>query len=125
MNSEQNMVFDYHMKMGFTISYHPTIISQVQVKDRSDILQEEVDELREALENEDLVKVADGIGDSLYVLYGTAVACGLDMTKIFAEIHRSNMTKTPPPTSTGKAIKGENYSAPDLDSIVLREEKMV
>lgn len=123
MNKAQNMVFDYHMKMGFTIGYHPVMISQAQVKDRSDILQKEVNELRVALEAEDLVEVADGIGDALYVLYGTAIACGLDMTRIFEEIHRSNMTKIPPPTSTGKAIKGENYSPPNLKFVLSGEQR--
>lgn len=123
MNEEQEMVLDYHKKMGFTINDRPTPISQIQVKDRSDILQEEVSELRNALESEDLVGICDGLGDVLYVVYGTAVACGIDMSDIFKEIHRSNMTKTPPSTSTGKAIKGESYSPPNLNSFLKETAK--
>jgi len=118
MNEEQKMVLDYHRKMGFTINGCPTVIGPIQVKDRSDILQEEVDELRTALENGNLGEIADGIGDAIYVLIGTAVACGIDIKPIFKEIHRSNMTKTPPLSETGKAIKGEGYSPPKLESIL-------
>ena len=118
MNKAQKMVLEYHRKMGFTINNNPTHISQEQVKDRSDILEEETHELREALELEDIVKIADGIGDVLYVAYGTGVACGIDMETIFAEIHRSNMTKTAPETHTGKAIKGETYSPPNLVALI-------
>ena len=122
MNEEQKMVLDYHRKMGFTINDYPTVIGPIQVKDRSDILQEEVDELRDALENENLVEICDGLGDVLYVVYGTAVACGIDMVPIFREIHRSNMTKTSPLTATGKAIKGDFYSPPNI-GLVLEEMK--
>ena len=120
MNEEQKMVLDYHKKMKFTVNNRPTPISQIQVKDRSDILQEEVNELRDAMESENLIGICDGLGDVLYVVYGTAVACGINMVPIFKEIHRSNMTKTPPLSPVGKAIKGQTYSPPDIK--VLLEE---
>ncbi len=118
MNEEQKMVSDYHRKMGFTINDYPTVIGPIQVKDRSVILQEEVDELRDALEDENLVKICDGLGDVLYVVYGTAVACGIDMVPIFKEIHRSNMTKTSPSAVVGKAMKGPAFSLPNLEPLL-------
>jgi len=106
MNQHQRMVLEFHKKMGFTINDTPTIISEEQIKDRSDITQEELNEIGEAFKLRDMVKLCDALADTLYALYGTAVACGVDIEPIFAEVHRSNMTKTVPRRSTGKAIKG-------------------
>lgn len=67
----------------------------------------------------DLIEVADGIADSIYVLLGTAVACGLDMDPIFDEVHRSNMSKLPlTKRADGKVLKSENYTPPNLAPLV-------
>jgi NTP pyrophosphatase (non-canonical NTP hydrolase) len=68
----------------------------------------------------DLSKIAKEIADVLYVVYGTAAAFGIDIDKVYAQVHESNMSKVGPDgevlrRSDGKVLKGPNYKAPDLD----------
>jgi len=88
---------------------------------RSKLIREEaIKELCDAIHNGDLRAVADGIGDSLYVILGTASAFGLDAEGIFNEIHRSNMTKLRDGKigPDGKLIKGPLYEPPNLDPFI-------
>jgi len=85
---------------------------------RVGLIDEEFKELKEAMEKENMVKIADGLADLLYVLYGTAITYGLDMDPIFREVHRSNMSKGNPEVvraPNGKILKGKNWSPPDLN----------
>ncbi len=113
MRESQNKVKDFHVAAGALINENPTIPDAANAKLRVDLIQEELDELSGALglmlfEKRNLVEVADAIGDLLYVVLGTAVACGMDAESIFNEIHRSNMTKFIDGTrrADGKWIKG-------------------
>jgi len=86
---------------------------------RLELISEEVDELYDAIENKDLVGVADALTDILYVTYGAGHAFGVDLDKCFKEVQRSNMSKLgedgkPIYRKDGKVMKGENYSPPDL-----------
>lgn len=65
-----------------------------------------------------LVAVADAWADRAYVLFGDAVATGLPAAELFAEVHRSNMTKEPDPLGTGKAIKGASYLPPNISALL-------
>jgi predicted HAD superfamily Cof-like phosphohydrolase len=74
----------------------------------------------------DLVKLGKELSDLLYVVYGTAVSYGLPIDDIFAEVHRSNMSKlgedgNPVLREDGKILKGPNYTPPYLDDIVWGE----
>lgn len=71
----------------------PTIPSFDIQKLRLELIDEERGELRAALAAGNLIETADAIADLLYVVYGTAVACGIDIDKVFEEVHRSNMSK--------------------------------
>jgi len=118
---EQDLIRAFHTKFGFTLNDTPSPIDERQAEDRSIILEEETNELRKALFSKDIIKIADAIADVVYVAKGTAVACGLDsltMDFVFREVHRSNMTKEKPSGCVGKAIKGAEYSPPDLTSII-------
>jgi predicted HAD superfamily Cof-like phosphohydrolase len=100
----------------------PTIPPQ-NIKDlRVKLLREELRELAEAIETNDMIGIADGVADLLYVTYGTGEAYGLPVDDIFAEVHRSNMTKFPDgkaiKNSHGKIIKPESFVAPDLKPIL-------
>ena len=79
---------------------------------------EELAEWLTAHAAEDLVAAADAWADRVYILFGDAVAAGLPAAELFTEIHRSNMTKEPATDGGGKAIKGENYSPPQLEAIL-------
>jgi len=116
MNEEQLLVKYFHKKFGFTINETPSFYDDNIQDERLGILREEVDEYESALKSRDIVKVADALGDILYVLYGTCVAHGIDIVPVFLEIHRSNMTKESP-GRIGKAVKGANYSPPDIKSL--------
>lgn len=102
----------------------PTLPDQKLEDFRLSLITEELKELQEALANKDLVSVADGLGDLLYVVYGTAHAFGIPIDAVFAEIHNSNMSKLAPDgkpmyrESDGKVMKGPNYFRPNLKSVI-------
>ncbi len=90
---------------------------------RVDLIEEELNELKEAIADEDLVEVADALTDILYVVYGAGAAFGINLDVCFNEVHRSNMSKLdkdgkPIYREDGKIMKGPNYSEPDLKIIV-------
>ena len=93
---------------------------------RLDLIQEEVDELREGLANQDIVEIADALTDILYVVYGAGHAFGIDLDKCYQEVHRSNMTKldadgNPLFREDGKVMKSDSYEPPNLTKIILGE----
>ena len=95
---------------------------------RYDLIREELLELREALDEKDIVGVADALTDILYVTYGAGHAFGINLDKCFAEVQRSNMSKLgedgrPIYRDDGKVLKGPKYSPPDLESIIKNEFK--
>jgi len=79
---------------------------------------EELAEWAEAHAAGDLVAAADAWGDRAYVLLGDAVAAGLPAEAIFAEVHRSNMTKTAAKNVSGKPAKGDRFEPPQLKAFV-------
>ena len=90
---------------------------------RIDLIKEELDELTEAMENKDLLEVADALTDILYVTYGAGHAFGIDLDKCFDEVQNSNMSKLdedgkPIYNESGKVMKGPNYFKPDLKKFV-------
>ena len=90
---------------------------------RISLIQEELDELKEAMINNDLLEVADALTDLLYVTYGAGHAFGIDLDKCFNEVQNSNMSKLgedgkPIYNEFGKVMKGPNYFKPDLSKFV-------
>ena len=86
---------------------------------RCALIEEEAAEFRAALEADDLVEVADALADLLYVVYGAALTFGIPIRQVFAEVHRSNMTKLddeghPIYREDGKVMKGPNFVPPEL-----------
>ena len=87
------------------------------------LIKEELEELREAMENKDLVEVADALTDILYVTYGAGHAFGINLDKCFNEVQNSNMSKLglngrPIYNEFGKVMKGPNYFKPNLSKFV-------
>ena len=83
---------------------------------RIKLIREELREFGKAADDKNLVKIADALGDILYVIYGTGVSYGIDLELIFREIHESNMIKGQPSFlrfSTGKILKAKNYRPPN------------
>jgi len=93
------------------------------VKLRVDLIQEELNELKEAIRNNDLVEVADALTDILYVTYGAGHAFGINLDKCFEEVQRSNMSKLdvngkPIFNESGKVMKGPDYFSPNLKKLI-------
>jgi len=82
---------------------------------------EELAELVEAMQKQDYMNVAKECADLLYVVYGTAFEYGLPIDEVFAEVHRSNMSKTPALDKGGKVTKGDNYEPADVATVLDRE----
>ena len=90
---------------------------------RYDLIKEELEELKEAMDSRDIKEVADALTDILYVTYGAGHAFGIDLDKCFEEVQNSNMSKLgsdgkPIYNDKGKVMKGPNYFKPDLGKFV-------
>jgi len=90
---------------------------------RYDLIKEELDEFKQALNNKDLLEVADALTDILYVTYGAGHAFGIDLDKCFDEVQKSNMSKLdehgkPIYNEVGKVMKGPKYFKPDLKKFI-------
>ena len=86
---------------------------------RIELIKEELEELTKAMQDENLLEVADALTDILYVTYGAGHAFGIDLDKCFEEVQNSNMSKLgedgkPIYNEAGKVMKGPNYFKPDL-----------
>ncbi len=119
MVNEQSMVEEFHRKFEILVNDRPTIPGEATRALRVRLIQEEFDELKDALGKEDLVSVAKEIADLLYVVYGTAVSYGLDMEPVFQEVHRSNLSKVGGyKRADGKWVKPPTYSPACLEPIL-------
>tara|TARA_Y100001935_G_scaffold201373_1_gene169777 strand:+ start:137 stop:508 length:372 start_codon:yes stop_codon:yes gene_type:complete len=90
---------------------------------RFDLISEELEELKNAMESKDLLEVADALTDILYVTYGAGHAFGIDLDKCFDEVQNSNMSKLgadgkPIYNESGKVMKGPDYYKPDLSKFL-------
>ena len=90
---------------------------------RYDLIKEELEELKDALNQKNLKEVADALTDILYVTYGAGHAFGIDLDKCFAEVQNSNMSKLdengkPIYNENGKVMKGPNYFKPNLTKFI-------
>ena len=97
---------------------------------RQDLIKEELDELKEAIDAKDIKEVADALTDILYVTYGAGHAFGINLDKCFEEVQNSNMSKLgsdgkPIYNDKGKVMKGPNYFKPDLTKFVSQWEKTI
>ena len=90
---------------------------------RYNLIKEELDELKQAINKKDLLEVADALTDILYVAYGAGHAFGINLDECFNEVQNSNMSKLgidgkPIFNEFGKVMKGPNYYKPDLSKFV-------
>lgn len=117
-----DMVEDFMNAFGQDVEKTPVMTGVAEL--RYELIREELEEMREALDTKDLVGIADALADLLYVVYGAGHSFGLDLDACFNEVHRSNMSKLdkngkPIYREDGKVLKGEDYSPPDLKSTLL------
>ena len=117
------LVGDFMEAFGQEVQLEPTWPDFNTRELRLDLIQEELDELAQAMEDRDMVQIADALTDLLYVVYGAGHAFGIDLDECFQEVHSSNMSKLgedgrPIYREDGKVMKGPNYFEPDLEAIL-------
>ncbi|MGJ8666582.1 MAG: hypothetical protein ACSHW7_09470 [Patiriisocius sp.] len=119
-------VHKFHSAFGLGIKNTPTAdLSAKKNLLRYELMREENEEYLEAANNNDLVEVADALGDMLYILCGTIIEHGMQdkIVEVFNEIQRSNMSKLgadgkPIYREDGKVLKGPNYFKPNIAEIL-------
>ena len=121
--SNFNKVGTFMKTFGQEVKTKPSFGTDKINKLRIDLIKEELQELTEAMDNKDLLEVADALTDILYVTYGAGHAFGIDLDKCFEEVQNSNMSKLgengePIYNESGKVMKGPNYFKPNLSKFV-------
>ena len=118
-----NKVGTFMKTFGQEVKTKPSFSTDKINKLRLDLIKEELTELTEAMNNKDLLEVADALTDILYVTYGAGHAFGINLDKCFEEVQNSNMSKLgndgkPIYNDHGKVMKGPNYFKPDLSKFI-------
>jgi predicted HAD superfamily Cof-like phosphohydrolase len=118
-----NKVKTFMETFGQEVKTKPSFSSDKINTLRYDLIKEELEELKIAMENKDLLEVADALTDILYVTYGAGHAFGIDLDKCFEEVQNSNMSKLgedgkPIYNDAGKVMKGPKYFKPDLSKFI-------
>ena len=121
--SNFNKVKTFMETFGQEVKIKPSFNTDKVNSLRYDLIKEELDELKVAIENNDLLEVADALTDILYVTYGAGHAFGIDLDKCFKEVQNSNMSKLdingkPIYNEAGKVMKGPNYFKPNLKKFI-------
>ena len=121
--SNFNKVKTFMETFGQEVKNKPSLSTYKINSLRYDLIKEELEELKIAIENKDLLEVADALTDILYVTYGAGHAFGIDLNKCFEEVQNSNMSKLgedgkPIYNESGKVMKGPNYFKPNLKKFV-------
>ena len=124
--NELNSVAEFHNAFRIAMTDEPTIdLPSDIVKLRFNLMKEENEEYLEAVENNEMIEVADALGDMLYILCGTILSHGMQhkIQEVFEEIQRSNMSKLgedgqPIYREDGKVLKGPNYFKPNIKDIL-------
>lgn len=117
----------FHIAFGIENNYEPTTgLTEAEILLRYKLMREENEEYLEAAQNNDIVEIADALGDQLYILCGTILKHGLQhkIAEVFQEIQRSNMSKLdadgkPIYREDGKVLKSELYFKPNIAEILI------
>jgi predicted HAD superfamily Cof-like phosphohydrolase len=119
----QSMVERFHRLFDIVAQQTPGLVDEPTRVLRERLIQEEFEELKEAMGQQDLVAIAKELADLLYVVYGTAVSYGIDMGPVFTEVHRSNMSKVGGyKREDGKWVKPPTYSAAAIEPILAEQQ---
>ena len=121
--SNFNKVKTFMETFGQEVKKKASFSSDKINKLRYDLIKEELDELREAIDQKDMIEIADALTDILYVTYGAGHAFGINLDNCFNEVQDSNMSKLgengkPIYNEVGKVMKGPKYFKPDLKKII-------
>ena len=117
------LVGDFMEAFGQSVQVDPTWPDFSTRELRIELIQEELEELSDAVADRDMVQIADALTDLLYVVYGAGHSFGIDLDECFQEVHASNMSKLgedgrPIYREDGKVLKGPSFFQPDLEGIL-------
>lgn len=122
-STPSDMVREFHDTFGHPVANTPGLIDRDRALLRYRLIAEELEELHQAIIDDDLVEIADALTDLKYVVEGAAIEWGVPLDDCFAEVHSSNMSKLgedgkPIHRADGKVLKGPNFWEPDLEGIL-------
>ena len=124
MYEAQKMVREFHREFDIHVAERPGVPDPKTTVLRERLIQEEFDELKEAMKAENLPAIAKELADLLYVVYGTAVSYGIDMAPVFREVQRSNMSKVGGyKRDDGKWVKPPTYSPARIEPILESQQR--
>lgn len=119
-------IVDFHKGAGHYIGSKPEVPSSTTKQLRLNLIDEEVNETLQAIKEDNLEGVADGITDSIVVLLGTAVSYGVDIRPIWDEVHRTNMAKIGGgKRRNGKSLKPLGWQPPNINKLLMEQGKEV
>lgn len=124
--SNYTKVCNWHDKFNVPLAYEPALLTDDRRLLRKKLIEEEQEELFKAMADEDMVEIADGLADLLYVVYGTAAEYGIDIDAVFTEVQRSNLSKLgedgkPIYRDDGKVLKGPNFFPPNIRAVLIKQ----
>lgn len=115
-------VLNFHRKFGCFIAEKPSIQDKKRKKLRIALIQEEFDELLDAVKKKNIVKIADALADIQYVVNGMAIAYGINLDEVHKEVHASNMRKVGGKIRPdGKVLKPEGWKSPQIEEILEKQ----
>ncbi|MYH02676.1 MAG: hypothetical protein F4142_08900 [Nitrospira sp. SB0675_bin_23] len=124
MYEAQKMVREFHREFDIHVAESPSVPEPKIMVLRERLIQEEFDELKEAMKAGTLPAIAKELADLLYVVYGTAVSYGIDKAPVFREVQRSNMSKVGGyKREDGKWVKPPTYSPARIAPILKSQQK--
>lgn len=122
----QDMVREFHTLFGLPIRTEPTtVLSPGESELRMNLLDEEVVEYFDAVYDDDIVEIADGLADIVYIAFGTALVYGINLNAVLEEVHRSNMLKIWDDGKVhyredGKVLKPPYWEPPNIAEVLAR-----
>lgn len=123
----QGLVREFHETFGHPVADRPTLPDLALASLRVALIKEELEELRAALIDGNVIEIADALGDILYVTFGAGVAFGIGLDEVFEEIQRSNMAKLGPDgkpilREDGKILKPDGWMPPNIARVIERQQ---
>ena len=126
MSSLESQVRQFNVTYGKPMSEKPRLPTVSEAKLLVDLIEEELEELKVAIANQDLVEIADAVADLQYVSAQQGTMLGLPIDALLREVQRSNMSKLgadgkPIYREDGKVLKGPNFSEPQISKVLMGE----
>ena len=122
MNKMQQQVAEFHYLFRLPVKDKVELPSQDRLELRARLIEEETKETCDALRNKDVIGTADGLADLCYVVFGAALELGIDLQKVFDEVHASNLTKAWKEHELSSIREDCVYEQMDTNCYVVRDQ---